>query len=253
MDKPMPALAKMPILRRWLPSLRKRWLRLRTTNGHAIKKTEFGTFLLQLDNYVDRQLMIYGAYERAQIYHLISEFERLGGEQFFDVGANFGLYTIAVSNKFAHAKVHAFEPDWRDLDQFHGYCFLNELGPDRVTVHPYGLSDREGSLPFRLMPATSTGQSRVATAEEGANAMIDVKRFDDQFVHEGKVLFFKIDVEGHERSVLNGMTRTLGTNRCFLQMEHFGDPAPVEAILSPMGYIAVHHIGNDHYFTNITD
>ena len=221
----MPDLSKLPILKRWLPSLRKRWQRLNTTNGHAIKKTEFGTFLLRLDNYVDRQLMMHGAYERAQIYHLISEFECYGGKLFFDIGANFGLYAIAVANRFAHARVHAFEPDWRDFNQIQGNCFLNGIGPDRVRVHAYGLSDREGSLPFQMMPATSTGQSRITYAEESANAMIDVKRFDDQFAHERKVLFFKIDVEGHEPSVLNGMTRTLSTNQCFLQLEIFSDPA----------------------------
>ena len=71
----------------------------------------------------------------------------------------------------------------------------------------------------------------------------------------GREIVIKVDVEGHELSVLQGATRTLSENLGFLQIEIHDSPtqAARTALLNELGWHQVARVGPDYYFTNIPE
>ena len=119
-----------------------------------------------------------------------------------DVGANCGLYTreLAQMSKC----VHAFEPSSSMAD------ILRQTSADNVQVHEVALSDHEGQAAL-FIPAGEAGlihglasiePQAESFARPGIATSVPTARLDD--VIRESIAFVKIDVEGHELSVLNG-------------------------------------------------
>ena len=64
-----------------------------------------------------------------------------------------------------------------------------------------------------------------------------------------KNLIIKIDVEGHEKQVLEGMEKTLSQNSVLLQIEIFDDNFEnVNNLLLKLGFHFLSKISFDHYY-----
>lgn len=141
-----------------------------------------------------------------------------------------------------------FEPDPRNLYQLGANLLVKGL-TGRVGIVAKAVSNRPGPVPFRFFADSSTGQSRID--DNGSPDTVDAVRIDDHVQLRGGIIFAKIDVEGHELEVIEGMTETLHNNKIFLQIESF--PEQIEkmsGLLSTNGYTEIHTIGDDHYFAN---
>ena len=77
------------------------------------------------------------------------------GQVAFDVGANIGLITAALSKKFE--KVHSFEPGPRCHDLFHSNLEANCAR--NVTLHKIGLSSKKN--PWHLTSALKLDTARL--------------------------------------------------------------------------------------------
>ncbi len=208
-------------------------------------------WLLNRQNRVDRKV-ICGGYEREQYGYLAEKMKERGCDIFLDIGANFGLYAVQVAASGLAHQVQAFEPDPRNHAQLQANVYLNRLAA-RISCHAVALSDRAGTVTFELYPQKSTGQSRVQMApsqEVGVEAIsVTAARLDDTLPAQGQRVFMKIDVEGHEKEMLQGAMRTLRDNDCFLQIEAWpGKEAALEEQMRGMGYRRVNVINQDHYY-----
>jgi FkbM family methyltransferase len=118
-----------------------------------------------------------------------------------DAGAHYGLYTRALAR--LSAKVHAFEP----LPQI--AQILRRTSAANVVVHEVALSDRDGEAELRVPRSGAHLGHALASLEPSA---IGGEHFLAMRVHTARldalvrehVSFVKIDVEGHEMSVLRG-------------------------------------------------
>lgn len=129
--------------------------------------------------------------------------------RFIDIGANGGIYSFHFSSSFKI--VEAFEP----LDEM--TYRLKLLGRNSVVVHNVALSSMGGDLKFFVPlrdPSLASIEAREGPCEE---RLIKVKRLDDYDFSE--VDLIKVDVEGHEESVLAGGLRTIEINRPVLIIE----------------------------------
>ena len=142
-----------------------------------------------------------------------------------DVGANKGIYTYHLSR--VAKSVVAFEPNPKM------YRILRRGLPVNATAHQVALSNRTGTAPL-IIPGRSGAYSNqrgtLATQSDrhGDDGHIDVElRTLDSFGLDN-VGFIKIDVEGHEREVLEGATDILRRDRPVLLIEieqkHTGRP-----------------------------
>lgn len=242
---------RIPVLKRLIPSLRRRLAWLTSTDGFAVVRSRQAHFLVNYRNYVDRQIAFYDDFETQQLDYLLEGIRRYGCTVFVDIGANIGFYTVHIAREALHARLIAFEPDPRNCDQLRANLFLNALST-RVELHRVAISDHAGKLAFEAFPDTSTGQSHVV--EHGGSSVVEAVRLDDLLFLKGAKIAIKIDIEGHEAAALKGMHALLAANHCLLQAEVF--PANLErvrALLADFGYREVHVIDHDHYFTNFAD
>jgi hypothetical protein len=74
---------------------------------------------------------------------------------------------------------------------------------------------------------------------------------DTEYSFRDCQICFKIDVEGHESSVIAGAKDLLGKNKCFLQIEIYRGQEEGLKTLADLGYKQILKIGPDHYFTNL--
>ena len=237
----------IPLLKRLIPSVRKRIAAITWPGGFKIVRRHDVLLLLNYRNYVDRELLFYGRYERDQIDMLTSAMRRHGCDIFLDIGANIGLYSLIAATRRLAGEVIAFEPDARSLGALQANLLINGVA-DIVEVKAIALSDHDGMVRFTPDPGTSSCRSRVSA---DGTVSVPCARLDTLLSLEGKRLFFKIDIEGHELSALDGMRHVLERNRCFLQIESFAANAPaVDELLRKLGYQRHRQIGHDHYYMN---
>lgn len=237
----------LPLLKRLLPSVRKRIAAITWPGGFKVVRRHGVLLLLNYRNYVDRELLFYGRYERVQIDTLTSAMLRHGCDIFLDVGANIGLYSLIAATRRLAGKVIAFEPDARSLAALHANLMINGVR-DSVEVRPIALSDHDGVVRFSPDPGTSSCRSRVSG---DGTVSVPCAMLDTQLPTAGKRLFFKVDIEGHELAALAGMRHVLERNRCFLQIESFAANAlALDELMRQLGYRRRSRIGDDHYYAN---
>ncbi len=158
------------------------------------------------------------------------------GDWVLDVGANVGHYALACSRIVGpQGRVVAFEPV---PDTFALLCSNCMAIHDRnITLFNAAASDRTASRGMSI-PVYATGLRRSTEAhfsgdEEAQDVWVYSMALDD-LSWPSRVALVKIDTEGHEMSVLRGMTRLLGRDRPHLIVE-----ASTEALvpfLSDFGY-----------------
>lgn len=240
----------IPILKRVIPSLKKRLARLRAKDGWFEARSDGAHFHLNADNFVDRQIAFYDDFELEQRAKLFGAMAETGCDLFLDVGANIGYYSVLAAAKGLATKVMAFEPDARNLDQFRRNIDLNGVG-DRVEVVPKAVAGSSGTARFLPGPAGSTGQSKL-TAEVGERTQaVDCVALDDAVQVRGQRVFVKIDIEGGELAAVDGMAGLIKGNRVYLQIECYRDRIPLlTARLGEMGCRPDGQIEHDLYFRN---
>jgi FkbM family methyltransferase len=163
-----------------------------------------------LSSFIDRQIFLFGGYERDQIGHFLKAVPRCG--TVLDVGANVGNHSIAFSRAFA--KVHAFEPNPALWQAFERNVALNP-GAD-VTLHRIGLSDAAADLPLLNIDNGNLGLATFLDVDQYEWPLQEVARARveraDDYLGGIFVDAVKIDVQGFEPQVLRGMPRLL--ERC---------------------------------------
>lgn len=196
-----------------------RWASARL--GSAIPWTTADGTRLLLDprNYIDREIVLKGGYEADAIAAFVAQAGQC--DAFLDIGANIGLYSIAVARR-TQAETIAFEPDPRNLAQLHGNLFLNALETRvRVRSEAVGAVASEGTLYAQrdgedFSTALSGMAERVAGSVEIA---VPVVALDALYPWKGRRLAIKMDIEGYELQALQGMTDLLANNTVYLQIE----------------------------------
>lgn len=147
-------------------------------------------------------------------------FERLlfPGAVVFDIGANIGIYTLAAATAVGPTgQVHAFEPNPR-LARLAGMSASVNGFADFVQVHQLALSDCSGEAELKFHHFHSGGatlgkfappDTRIWHGRESASITCQTKRADDLFPDLAKVDVIKMDVEGYEGHVVQGMRELL--------------------------------------------
>ncbi|MEZ4942715.1 MAG: FkbM family methyltransferase [Saprospiraceae bacterium] len=144
------------------------------------------------------------------------------GATAIDIGCHKGGYLYWLRESVgSRGRVFAFEP------QPKLFRYLNETVGDSQTVvlENKGLSSAPGVLDFHI-PVTKSGSSPGArigsfSGEEQVNTIkIDVVTLDDYFLTKNIApSLIKIDVEGHEKAVLEGGLELLKKHRPKILME----------------------------------
>ena len=161
----------------------------------------------------------------------------------YDVGANIGYVSLALAKAAGESgRIVAFEPLPANLVRLRANMALNPEG-DRVQVVGAAAGARTTQEPFMMHESGGMGKlqaSKGRQTEYEGTLTVDVIALDD-WIAENKVAppeLIKIDVEGGEAAVLEGMNSTLKNDRPTILIELHGPEATsgVQKILASAGY-----------------
>ena len=163
-----------------------------------------------------------------------------------DIGANLGEWTVPLARAVGAAgRVLAAEPVPRSAAALEATLAANALRQAEVIRCAVG--DHDGSVEFAVpivsSARTDTGTARLGAAGAGCEEVNVSLRSLDSLAAErglGRLDLIKIDVEGHERQVLQGAQATLDRYRPILVMETgheaTGDRTAIHDRLRSLGY-----------------
>lgn len=216
-------LMKLPLLKRLIPSLGIRILTLTKKNRGYFNINNIRMFLDFLDP-IDRQIILNKEYESYEFSTLSNLVEKYSIDNFIDVGANCGFYSFHLSKNL---NVFAFEPNQEAFFKLNKTLELNHKFKERVKIYPFGISEENKNLKMKTKVKfgyVQTGGSSVSSPTEEIGHKIfhaDFKIGDEILKLSNQKIAIKIDVEGHELSVLKGFFKLLSNNRCIIQIEIF--------------------------------
>ena len=177
------------------------WFVHRRTSQRPWERTVFGDrkFLRYPDSNVATDVVLYGDRYASDEFDLIERFLR-PGDDFLDVGANVGLFSLLASR--LTDRITCVEPGGEQRQRLQENLRRNGID---ATVHGVAASDRNDTLSFSqgdsvahvLDGVTDAGLAR-KTAET-----VDARRLDDVLA-DRFYTFCKLDVEGHELAALRG-------------------------------------------------
>ena len=124
-------------------------------------------------------------------------------DTFVDIGANIGSYTLLGASEKG-AKTISIEPIPETFQLLEMNILINKI-QDKVRALNIGLGAEKGQLKFTN---SQTMANHVASNEEKDTVKIAVEKFDN-IIHLHSPTLMKIDVEGFETEVINGMPDAL--------------------------------------------
>ncbi len=140
------------------------------------------------------------------------------GDVVYDVGANIGLTTIPLAkvDSESNCVFYCFEPDIDNFDRLSENRRINGL--DNMILHRLAVGERDAAGKLEIAEKGKSGQNRLVTDEEPLDglAIVDVQVISlDTFATQKQrgPDVIKIDVEGGEVGVLEGMKDLLGGDR----------------------------------------
>lgn len=227
-----PALASWLWQQQWLPLHYKKNLYKRLgKHGEApdapFEMDFFGLrYQGNLRNGIEFAMFYYGAFEKPLLFFLRDALQaiktlRQRPTVFCDIGANIGQHSLFMS-RYAD-RVLAFEPFTAVSARLEHHIALNTIG--NIELHKLGLSDSNGSLPFYAPTGSNQGVGSFAedSLQRGNQPAgeLQIARADDFFSQHPvpHIDLVKIDVEGFEQKVLQGMQDNLARHRPVLVCE----------------------------------
>lgn len=135
---------------------------------------------------------------------------------FFDIGANVGMYTCFVAAVLSRDRVFAFEPHPANVSGLASNLELNGLS---AQIQQCALSTQDGEVDLAVSNSEVGVGTHSATADPDGETVTVPSRRGDTLVQEGEIRqpsVVKIDVEGAEYDVIQGLRETLSDDRCRL-------------------------------------
>ncbi len=235
-------IAKLPILKRLIPSLAIRILKKIGMNRGYYSIKGIDLYLDFLDP-IDREIILFNEFEKPEIEFLLSEIKKKKLDYFLDIGANCGYYSFKIAEKVSNINIFSFEPNPEAYFKFSKSLMKNSRLSNKIKLENFGLSNKNKKLKMQSMIKfgyAQTGGSAViekSINEKHHEFYANFKIGDEYLNLSNKYLAIKIDVEGHELNVLQGLRKTLDANKCILQIEIFNKNfEKVENYLSGLGY-----------------
>lgn len=197
-------------------------------------ETQFGKIIINInDQFIGKSFLNkkYWGLQDIEVISKMIEFKckKKNRIVFYDVGANIGTHSIALSNIFKNKIViKAFEAQSNIYEMFNQTIKINNL--DNIKLYHNAVSDKNDEIIRIDLPDYSKHnnfgglellkpfQNSDNTQMQKSGIFEDVKSIKLDIFNE-EVDFIKIDVEGMENLVLKGSKNLIVNHRPFLFME----------------------------------
>ena len=178
------------------------------------------------------------------------------GMNCIDVGANFGYYTLLLSELTdGKGQVVAYEPLPDLVKLLEKTLLVNGVSLSNAQVLPHAASNSTGGCDF-FVHANQLGSSSLKWFANSSLLSARCSRVDDD-LHSMRIDFMKIDAQGHEMQVLEGAEETIKRSQKiaiameFTPSEH-PDPRAAIALIRARYGLQIRTIGTDGAIRMIT-
>lgn len=185
----------------------------RTTSSFEYEGKQISLCVVDPDDEVQKIQKTGTFYEMDELLNLRRHINQVG--TFVDIGANTGQHGIFAA-KFMNAQaVIYFEPIPTAYKILRENVKLN--GMEKIANLNYigiGLSDKSGRVSY----TSKIGNLGATTLNDSSTGSL-ILRTGDDLLTDHQVDFIKIDTEGHEIKVLQGLVKTIAANRPRIYIE----------------------------------
>jgi FkbM family methyltransferase len=188
-------------------------------------------------------------WEHGTILSFYDAAKLLGIERVLDIGANIGLYGIHLGGIDSVKRIDMFEPSPAAYDMINKNIALQQ-NADRFKAHNIAVSDVAGEARFHVVSPLA-GNSHIVESGSSKPAISIQTHPIDALIRKKNTRFaVKIDVEGHELQVINGMRNLLAENSCIVQVECLTAEMrqAAEKLFAILGYTKVFTLKDDYIF-----
>lgn len=145
------------------------------------------------------------------------------GDNFFDVGANIGVFSIYAAKRFANISCYCFEPEYSNLNVLKDNIVANDI-TNKVTIHSVAISNAVGLSKLNLQDLTTGAAAHTESKEpidmthEGYPVVWaeGIATVSLDYISKELNVFpnaLKIDTDGNEDKVLEGAALLLRDSR----------------------------------------
>eukprot|EP00918_Siedleckia_nematoides_P039846 GHVU01086585.1.p1 GENE.GHVU01086585.1~~GHVU01086585.1.p1 ORF type:complete len:387 (-),score=22.14 GHVU01086585.1:268-1326(-) len=185
---------------------------------------------LKRDIWISRIVMQQGGWESSNTRRIRDQFFEFPKAIFVDVGCNIGTFATAIKALLPKVPIFAFEPNRANAARFCRTVTLesNKFDLNNLYFFPYGLGNttnvhgdfnqtvsdsNQGALKVQSAQPSADSPNRPTDPTDPNGTAIGVLQLDDllsdviqpRFPHRGHPVIMKIDVEGYQCEVLEGM------------------------------------------------
>jgi hypothetical protein len=146
-------LIKFPILKRLIPSISLRILKILNKNRGFFRVNGFEMFLDFLDP-IDREIILSQEFEKQEINFLVDQIKLNKVNYFLDIGANCGYYSLIISKEISSIKIISFEPNIEAYSKFSKTLKKNLYLSKKIKLKKFGLSNISAKLKMQSMLKT---------------------------------------------------------------------------------------------------
>lgn len=155
----------------------------------------------------DDNFTFYGFKQHADLIMLIKKHVKKG-DTVIDIGANVGKVTLILARHVGETgKVYSFEPEINNFNLLRKNIEINNL--KNVIPLRYAVTDKSGKTLLKVSGACTTHQVCTDTSE--ITQEIETVSLDEYFKDQ-RIDFMKIDAEGSEPKIINGMKNIVRNN-----------------------------------------
>jgi len=249
-------LYQIKLLRRLIPSILKIFLKVKRNYKTIIQHNSL-LLNLNLKNPIDREIYLKDKYEKDQIYYLEKLILKDSLEVFIDIGSHMGFYSMNLQSKVG--EIYSFEPIKENYNQLIENINLNSF--ENIKAFNFALSNKNDEVEMWVPDNNKTGgysiydKNDVELKKYAIKSIYKKKIFQkigDQILKfENKKIAIKIDVERHEKKVLEGLIKLINSNKILMQIELFEEKKEdIFNFLIKNNYKYIHNIQKDYYFKN---
>jgi FkbM family methyltransferase len=195
---------------------------LKVPNELTKKTVDSVNYELNTTDVIDFRLFYLGITEKSVLNYLkksiVNQTKAIKEVIMLDIGANIGSVSLPLITTHPNLKIYAFEPSPAVFSRLTQNVNLNPDVSDRIVLNNIALSNVSGSVDFFV--SNNENNSGVGSLGKMHNTLdngvtVESKKGDDLI--DQKIIpepdLIKIDVEGFEAEVLEGLTNFLKRSR----------------------------------------
>ncbi len=203
------------------------------------------------DIYVGKSLELYGEYSEHESY-LFKKIVR-PDTIVIEIGANVGSQTVLLSRLAGeNGIVYAFEPQHIIFQNLCANLALN--GIKNAKAYPYACGKSNGTIFVPPVNYEISGNFGGISMDESIGEKVKLIALDEWLCIEKSISLIKIDVEGMEQQVINGLSQTIKIHKpiLFIENDRIEKSQSLIETLWNLGYICYWHItplfNEDNFF-----